>query len=202
MLCGYGDDHFRSSSKNQDAQRGFASRVHLTPAAEPRLLAAKLKRGFPHVSVAIPTSELSHVCYDLCRYNIAKTRLLRRGSSIGASESPTNGRYYEFQQVPVARREEDKEAMLEKHVPLGTMIEVLIDKHLELPRNTEIIAYSKDDLILSQEILTRLDLPWVSRLENSSVYVRSEIHANAVEFYVKSVLSGDQSVAEIEFDQL
>src|SRR3546814_20766322 len=53
-----------------------------------------------------------------CRFNIAMTRYLRRDGKPGFPESPSNGHYYDHQQIPTAREIAEKEAMLQKH--LGT----------------------------------------------------------------------------------
>src|ERR1700754_384545 len=100
---GFAATHLRSMSNAQDVTRGFGAYTHLTTDASPRILKAKLAAGFPHVGVSVPVPHVDNVEYSLCRFNVAMTRYLRKGSKKGFPESPTNGRYYKGHQIPIAR---------------------------------------------------------------------------------------------------
>ena len=109
---GFNGHHFRSKSKRQDVERGFESYAHLTTSEFPPILEAKLSAGFPHIALKITSQSLDNVDFDLCRYNVAMTRRLRRGNQFGHSEGPANGRYYDNIQIPIARTQEDQNSLL------------------------------------------------------------------------------------------
>jgi hypothetical protein len=142
--------------------------------------------------------------YSLCRFNVAMTRDLRRGKKRGAPESKTNGRYYPGHQIPIARTEEDKSAMLAKHLPLGTMIEVLVHGDLKLPHDTSVICYSDDDSTIARNILNQLRSPWVVEVAAPpGNYPRSPAHSQSVEDFIAHALKDPAWRGNgLEFDRL
>ena len=131
--AGFKPSHLCSMSRRQDVARGFGSYAHMTLDRQPKILQAKLRAGFPHLALNVPVASIEAATFSLCRFNVAMTRQLKRGERSGAPESKTDGRYYLGHQIPIARTKEDKTAMLAKHLPLGTMIEVL---HPRRPRSS------------------------------------------------------------------
>ena len=198
---GYGMSHFRTTSRRQDFARGFGNYVHLTLSPFPRILRAKLKRGFPHLTIAIPSETFGPEEFALCRYNIAKTRLLRRGSKLGAPEAPYNGRYYGDIQVPIAVTADDKAALLAAY-GTSSMIEVLVADRLYLPTGTHFLAYSIEDQRVATEVFTCAEQDWSLEVQGTAEYKRVEAHASAVQGYIRAVLNGTLSPPELEFDNL
>ena len=49
--------------------------------------------------------------------------------------------------------------MLAKHLPLGTMIEVLIHGDLTLPDDATAICYSEEDARIARDILKQIECP-------------------------------------------
>src|ERR1051326_4364375 len=78
-LLGFADTHFRSTSRRADEERGFGEYIHFALESRPPILLAKLAAGFPHLELAVPADVVEAQGFHLCRYNIAKTRVLRRG---------------------------------------------------------------------------------------------------------------------------
>jgi hypothetical protein len=171
---------------------------------QPRILKAKLGAGFPHFALSVPVLSVETVSFSLCRFNVAMTRYLRRGKKRGAPESNTNGRYYLGHQIPIARTQEDKMAMLAKHLPLGTMIEVLIHGDLTLPDDTSAICYCEDDAKIARAILEELHCPWkVEVSEPPGDYPRSDTHSKSVEIFVAQAMADPQWRGNgLEFDRL
>jgi len=151
--------HLRPNSTRQDAERGFGDYTFLTLHASPRILRSKLKAGYAHVDIAVPAEAVEAVAYSLCRFNVAKTRRLRRAGRPGYTESATNGRYYDAHQIPAARDDSDKAAMLRRHLA-GSMIEVLVAGELALPDHTRIVCYSEADAATARRVLAHLGRPW------------------------------------------
>src|ERR1700683_5631134 len=88
--AGFAETHFRSTSRARDDARGFSAYVHLTLGQYPEILKSKLAAGFPHIDIAVPVKAVDCVPYDLCRYNVARTRRLRRGEILAfLSRRPT-----------------------------------------------------------------------------------------------------------------
>ena len=182
----------------------LAGNSHLTLEQHPRIVKAKLGAGFLHVGIAVPATAIEAVPFSLCRFNAALTRQLRRDGNPGFPESSTNGRYYDQHQIPIARTDEDKAAMLDKHLPIGTMIEVFVHGDFELPTATEVICYSDADLALAKRVLTKVGVPWTIKLADASVpYPRSAKHAQSVEAFIEQAL-GDPAWRGngLEFDRL
>ncbi len=182
--------HLRSMSSHHDVARGFGDFTHLTLDKHPRILKVKLAAGFPHIGLAVPAEAIEATDFDLCRFNVAMTRQLRRDGMPGFEESATNGRYYEQQQIPTARTEADKEAMLAEHLPAGTMIEVLVRGDLPLPQNTTVICYSDPDADLARKILSEVGAPWPIITEPPpGSYPRSSSYAAEVSQFVEFALA-------------
>lgn len=202
--AGFKSSHLRSMSRGQDVVRGFGSYAHMTLDRQPRILKAKLGAGFPHLALSVPVASVESVSFSLCRFNVAMTRYLKRGKKRGAPESNTNGRYYLGHQIPIARTQEDKMAMLTKHLPLGTMIEVLIHGDLKLPDDTSVICYSEDDAKIARTILEELQCPWkVEVSEAPGDYPRSDIHSKSVEAFVAQAMADPKWRGNgLEFDRL
>lgn len=200
---GFPPFHLRSKSSHHDIARGFGDYGFLTLERHPRILAAKLKGGFPHIDILIPPAAVEKCTFDLCRFNVAMTRQLRRGGKAGFEESQTNGRYYGAQQIPVARTDSDKRAMLEKHYG-NTMIEVLMHHDLPLPDDTCIQVYNSDDEALALSALQALDMPWpVQLVEPPGPYPRSAEHAQAVDEFIKTALDDPTWLGDgLEFDKV
>ncbi|MCP3394006.1 hypothetical protein NLM27_35200 [Bradyrhizobium sp. CCGB12] len=202
--AGFKSTHLRSMSRRQDVARGFGSYVHMTLDPQPRILKAKLGAGFPHIALRVPVAAIEANAFSLCRFNVAMTRNLRRGKKRGVLESKTNGRYYLGHQIPVARTDEDKMSMLAKHLPLCTMIEVLIHGDLKLPDKTIALCYSDDDLKIARTVLTQLQVPWtIERAAPPGEYPRSAIHGSSVDDFIASAMRDSQWRGNgLEFDRL
>lgn len=202
--AGFKSTHLRSMSRGQDVARGFGSYAHMTLDREPRILKAKLGAGFPHIALSVPVTAIEVSPFSLCRFNVAMTRHLRRGKKRGAPESKTNGRYYLGHQIPIARTDEDKMSMLEMHLPLGTMIEVLIHGDLKLPDDTTVLCYSGDDLEIARTVLTQLHSPWRIELATPpGEYPRNEIHGKAVDNFIAQAMQDPEWRGNgLEFDRL
>ena len=80
------------------------------------------------------------------RFGDLVTRYLRREGSPGIPESDSNGRYYDKLQIPVARDDDDKVAMLKKYLGSNVMIELLVHGDLALPEDVEVQCFSEMDL--------------------------------------------------------
>jgi len=187
---GFASSHLRSKSKYLDVDRGFGAYAHLTVHSYPNILRAKLAGGFPHVQLKIPVSVVEARPFSLCRYNVAMTRQLRRNGKPGFPESPTNGRYYQGHLIPIARTSADQTAMLQKHLPAGTMIEVLVHGNLPISDATEVICFSQIDQAIAQNVLTQLGVGWlVNVTAPPSPYPRSRGYGEAVRAYVEAALA-------------
>lgn len=200
---GFSEAHLRSKSSRHDVARGFGNYGFLTLERHPRILAAKLKGGFPHIDILIPVEAVEPTTFDLCRYNVAMTRQLRRGTNSGFPESDANGRYYDSHEIPVARMESDKRAMLRRHYD-NTMIEVLIHDDLSLPADTRIQVYASDDETLASSVLTVLDVPWnLEMVAPPGAYPRSGTYSQAVDEFVQIALDDPTWLGSgLEFDKV
>jgi len=138
----------------------------------------------------VPAPEIEKTQFSLCRYNVAMARQLRRDDKPGFPESAANGRYFADIKLPIAKTLDDKRAMLSKHLPAGTMIEVLIHGDLPLPENTEIVCFADDDANIARDILARISCPWPVRVEEGpGPYCRSNKHVNDVVAFIERVMS-------------
>jgi hypothetical protein len=204
LAAGFAQSHLRSVSRAQDVERGFGAYTHLTLQSRPGILKAKLAAGFPHIGIAVPAEAVEKVLFSLCRFNVAMTRNLRRDGNPGFPESPTNGRYYDRHQIPIARTAADRRAMLETHLPANTMIEVLVHGDLILPDRTEIVCFSDADAKAAEGVLSKVEAPWnVTSSAPPGPYPRDPKHVEAITTFI------DQALAEpewrgngLEFDRL
>lgn len=200
---GFGDSHFRSTSWKQDSSRGFKDYAFLTIDTYPRILNAKLNAGFPHVAISVPAAEVEKTEYSLCRYNIARTRVLKKGNLPGRPEGNGNGRYYNTQQVPVANSDEDRIALLDKHLGVN-MIEVLVPGKLWLNHNSRILVYSKKDYKIAKNILLRCKRDWgVELVEPSGPYNRRDDYgASIIEFVNRCLEDPNWKGNGLDFDRV
>jgi len=201
---GYHDSHFRSMSSRHDVARGFGSYTFLTLHPAPPILKAKLAAGFPHVRITVPVDSIDAVTYDLCRFNVAMTRQLRRGGKAGFPESLTNGRYYGNAEVPVARTKRDQMAMLERYAGTDSMIEVLVPDPLALLQETAVCCFSAEDRELAARILGQCDVGWsVVGVAPPGPYPRKRQHSQSVEQFVAQALDNAEWRGNgLEFDRL
>lgn len=201
---GYDDSHFRSMSSRHDVARGFEAYAFLTLHPAPPILKAKLAAGFPHVRITVPVDSVDAVAYDLCRFNVAMTRQLRRGGKAGFAESATNGRYYGKAEIPVARTRRDQMAMLERYVGTDSMIEVLVPDQLALLEETAVHCFSAEDEDLAARILAQCGVGWsVIGADPPGAYPRKRQHSHSVEQFVAQALGNAQWRGNgLEFDRL
>lgn len=200
---GYRTSHFRSTSAHIDAERGFANYVHLSTDPYPPILRAKLRSGFPHFGIEVRCAEFVDIEYDLCRFNIAKTRYLRRGEKPGFPESNSNGRYYGELQIPVARSHEEKDRLLKARKG-DPMIEVLIQDRLHLNGTVQIKTYCEKDQTIAQDVLDRLGVSWtLEPVDAASAYIRSEAYAADVDHFIEAAMCDLQWRGNgLEFDRV
>ena len=184
-MAGFEPSHFRSTSRGQDARRGFEEYVHMTPENFPPILMAKLKKGFPHICISVVSAYIEQQNYHLCRYNIAKTRALRKNGKSGHQESLENGRYYGSKQIPIAVTEEDKAAMTTAAQKHNIMIEVLIPEELPLPKDLSIVCYSRNDAAIAEKIVSRFNLKY--NVSETSPEIAPEIAYVPNSIYVAQV---------------
>jgi hypothetical protein len=201
---GYSDWHFRSMSSRHDIARGFGAYAFLTLHQAPPIMKAKLAAGFPHVRITVPVDSIDAVTYDLCRFNVAMTRQLRRGGKAGFPESLTNGRYYGKAEIPVARTKRDQTAMLERYASTDSMIEVLVPDKLILPQGTAVYCFSSEDRELAARILAQCGVGWsLIEVAPPGPYPRKREHGQAVERFVAQALDNSQWRGDgLEFDRL
>lgn len=202
--AGFGASHLRSMSSQQDIQRGFGEHGFLTLDSHPRILAAKLGAGFPHIGILVPSAVIEGQKFALCRYNVAMTRYLRRLGKPGFEASATNGRYYDARQIPIALEDADKAAMLKKYVASDTMMEVLMYDEVTLPTETKVIVYSRADVTIAEKVLGVLDVQWSIVLTDApGEYHRRQDYAAAVsDFIDKALADPDWRGDGLEFDRV
>lgn len=202
--AGFGASHLRSMSSQQDIQRGFGEHGFLTIDSHPRILAAKLNAGFPHIGIVVPSAVVEGQKFALCRYNVAMTRYLRRRGKPGFEESATNGRYYDARQIPIALEDADKAAMLKKYVGSDTMMEVLMYDELNLPTETRVVVYSRADVSIAERVLGVLNVPWSIVLTDApGEYHRRQDYATAVLAFVERALADPYWRGDgLEFDRI
>lgn len=200
---GFDEKHCRSMSHKQDVARGFGDYAHLTLDAEPKILLAKLAAGFPHVAIVVPVEAIESTEFSLCRFNVAMTRRLRRNGKPGFYASDTNGRYYQGHQIPIARTNADKTAMLRKHLS-DTMIEVLVHGDLQLPKDTTVVCFSKADAKIAIALLKSVGRPWsVVVSESPGPYPRDDAHVKAVSNFIAQAQANPAWRGNgLEFDRL
>lgn len=200
---GFNNNHFRSKSKKQDVERGFESYAHLTTSSFPPILEAKLTAGFPHIALKIPSSLLDDVDFDLCRYNVAMTRKLRRGNQFGHNIGPANGQYYGDIQIPIARSVDEQNILLGENFSKGNMIEVLVDRFLDLDESVEMIAFDNEDATIINKILQELDLKQSYTISECDFYDRNQVYVSSCEQFINHSLNNPQWPGDgLEFDKV
>lgn len=202
--AGFPPAHLRSTSNRQDIARGFGCYVHLTLHKSPGILRAKLAAGFPHIGMAVPAETIDALEFSLCRFNIAMTRCLRRNGRTGYSESLTNGRYYEQHQIPIARSDADKAAMLKRYLKANTVIEVLIHGNLALPDDIDIACFAEADAQIARAVLSNVGTRWrVLSVPPPGPYPRRGSHVREVTRFIEQALGEpDWRGNGLEFDRL
>ena len=203
--AGYKGSHLRSMSARHDISRGFGPYAHLTLDNAPRILKAKIGAGFPHIAFAVCAEAVDDAIeFSLCRFNVAMTRYLRRNGRNGFPESETNGRYYTGHQIPIARTEADKNAMLKKYVGTSTMIEVLAHGDVPLPENTNVICYSDQDADLAKRVLAKLGSKWaIERGEPPGAYPHRAKYQKSVREFIDTALANPEWRGNgLEFDRV
>lgn len=165
---GFGEHHFRSTSRRQDIDRGFASYVHLCLDPCPPILRAKLGAGFPHVEIVLPTHLVETHPFYLCRFNIARTRYFL-GAKRRPVESSANGRYYPELKLPIAADEHEKHCLLRENHG-RQMIELLVPKHCPLSDEITITVFSNRDFILAKRILRKMGQNWNISVLSETLY--------------------------------
>ena len=200
---GYLRTHFRSTSAHIDEARGFGNFVHLSTVAAPPILAAKLGSGFPHIGIELLPSDFPQAPYDLCRFNIAKTRYLRRGGKSGFAENDANGRYYGDLQIPIARSNQEKDRLLSSREG-DPMIEVLIDGCLDFSGAVIIRTYCETDQNAAKKVLTELGTEWTVQLHTPpNHYERDEAYGAKVDEFIALALSDPNwRGSGLEFDRV
>ncbi len=201
---GFTKSHLRSMSSQQDIQRGFGEHGFLTLDAHPRILAAKLDAGFPHIGILVPAGAIESQKFALCRYNVAMTRYLRRLGKPGFEESATNGRYYENRQIPIALESNDKVAMLKRYVGSSTMIEVLMYDELPLPSDTKVVVYSSADASIASEVMSSLGVTWsiVQNQPPGAYHRRQDYGKSVTDFVARALADPDWRGNGLEFDRV
>lgn len=200
---GFNDNHFRSTSKKQDMERGFKKYAHLTTCSFPPILKAKLSAGFPHVAIRIPSTELDNVDFELCRYNVAKTRKLRRGNQFGHDIGPANGQYYDDIQIPIARSDREKNELLKGNYPQGRMLEVLVNGQLDIGDSAEVIAFCSQDFVTVEKLQDDIGIELSCSLRDDITYDSNpEYTSSCQDFLNQSVKEPDWRGNGLEFDKV
>ena len=203
VRSGFEAQHFRSKSKKQDVERGFENYAHLTTSEFPPILEAKLRAGFPHIALKIASRSLDNVDFDLCRYNVAMTRKLRRGNQFGHNEGPTNGYYFDGIQIPIARTYEDQYSLLTQNISRGNMIEILVPDALELAQPSEVITFNEHDAYLVQSILAKLECDWLTECRQAELYnPHPEYVASCISYLKRATNDPEWHGDGLEFDKV
>jgi len=199
---GFSENHFRSTSKKQDIQRGFAEYVHLSILDMPPILQAKLQKGFPHFEVKIASRYVDEQEYLLCRFNIAKTRRFV-GAKSEPEESECNGRYYENKALPVAMTAAEKEGLLSCNLGKN-MIEVLVPNNLRLNDQVIFSFFSDSDLTKASEIAEALDIQVTMEIHPTAdrYSYNQQYSENTYSFLDKALLDENWKGNGLEFDNL
>jgi hypothetical protein len=163
---GLGATYFRSTSRNRNFRLGFSNMVHLFQKPNAPLLLDKLRKGYPHVELAIPDKGLEEGDYFVCWFNIAKNRV--PDWQWHDKQSPTRGYIRPPFRIPVVSTPEEKRAMLGTY-GASRHLEVLVNDRLELPEETTVTAFDVEEAKTIRHVLETLGNPWrVVQGENSS----------------------------------
>lgn len=200
-LRAFNEFHFRSTSKRADEERGFSEYVHLTLSERPPILAAKLRAGFPHVEIAVPAVAVERAGFHLCRFNIAKSRYLRRDGSKGYPEGPGTGRYYQNKQIPMAQTETECRALFEANHGKN-MIEVLVLARLALPEDCVVTFFHADDYETWLTTIGTRGTPWRSELSDRT-YQPNRVYAQSTRDFIRKAMADPTWKGDgLEFDQV
>lgn len=200
---GFNNNHFRSTSKKQDAGRGFVNYAHLTTCSFPLMFKTKLSAGFPHVAIRIPSTELDNVDFELCRFNVAKTRRLRRGNKSGHDTGPAYGQYYDDMEIPIARSDGEKNGLLKGNYPQGRMLEVLVNGQLDIGDRAEVIAFCSQDFVTVEKLQDGIETELSCSLRDDISYdPNPEYTSLCRDFLNQSVKEPDWRGNGLEFDKV
>lgn len=176
--------------------------VHCTTSMHPPILSAKLSRGFPHLRFAFPINTVPAE-HDISRFNIARGRYLRSGNS-PLPESDRNGRYYDAYELPVARSDAERRALLEAADVNRVMLEILLHERFPLPDTTEIHCFSDWDNAQVTRVLEsiRHNIA-VAQHAPVNVYPEHEIFRFQVAEFIENALADPEWKGNgLDFDRL
>lgn len=201
IRAGFTEQHFRSTSRKQDQDRGFSEYIHLAVGTQPPILKTKLAAGFPHFELEIPARAVEQTEFHLCRFNIAKTRYFK-GAKQEPPECPQNGYYYNGKRIPIAKTRADRVALFRANY--GTnMIEVLVPHHLDLPDTTVVTVFSHEDEAIARRVLGAVDVPWRLASIGTGGYPRRVDYAHQVRTFIEQALHDHNWIGDaLEFDRV
>ena len=198
---GFSKSHFRSTSKRLDSRRGFGDYIHLSAVREPDILKAKRSAGFPHVALSIPTDIFTEVPFDLCGYNVGKTRILRREGAPGYRESPENGYYFDRMQIPIARTHQQKLDLIQHR--RRDKLEVLVKYPISLDRMSLFFVFNDQDRTRVDQILQSLGVNWTVEFVAGRTYTaKPEYRQKCNAFIEKSLADSTWRGDGLEFDKV
>lgn len=201
-LAGYSDSHFRSTSRKQDAERGFSNYVHMMSRESPPILRAKISRGFPHVEIKISSTLIEKGEFHLCRYNIAKSRYLSRPGATAPPENSRNGHYHGNKQLPTAETVREISALLDS-ASGSDLIEVLIPSNLPLDEDTALIFFGNEDQNLGDRMLHNLSVPWKTEVKILPGYTIKPEYARSVSAFIAQASADPNWMGNgLEFDNV
>jgi len=200
--AGFMENHFRSTSRRQDHLRGFNDYIHLSIDPRPRILLAKLKSGFPHFEIDIPTSLIEKKEFHLCRFNIAKARYFV-GAKQAPIESDKNGKYYGDRALPIAVSDEEKNNLI-IHNYGKNMIEVLVPDELKLTNGITIRVFSQHDYDLAERVCNAIGFQWNLELDDMGAeYSENEKYKSSVTDFLNESLKNHNWYGNgLEFDRV
>lgn len=200
--AGYDLSHFRSTSRGQDNARGFDNYVHLMLTQFPPILISKLSRGFPHFEIQIPVTHLERREFHLCRYNIAKSRYLKRPGATAPVECAANGWYHGDKQLPTAESIEECEALLNGSAG-KRVIEALVPSNLPLGRDITLLFFSRDERDLAKEVLRDLNVPWKTEMAETKFYAPKREYRLRVRQFIRTAAADPAWFGDgLEYDRV
>jgi hypothetical protein len=199
--AGHDTSHFRSTSRRQDGERGFADYVHLTLTQSPPILLAKISRGFPHFEIQIPAARLEEREFHLCRYNIAKSRYLLRPGATSPVESAANGWFHGDKQLPTAETPEQCAALLDAS-SRDDMIEVLVRSTVPLGVDTTLLFLNEEERGLARDVIKGAKLPWSLKLWSVRYRANPQYLARVREFMERTAADSTWLGDGLEFDRV
>jgi hypothetical protein len=202
QAAGHNISHFRSTSRRQDEERGFADYVHLMLTQFPPILLSKISRGFPHFEIQITSASLEQRVFHLCRYNIAKSRYLKRPGATAPVECAANGWYHGNKQLPTAEGPEECAALLEASAG-NSVIEILVPSMLRLDRDTTLLFFSSEERALAQEVLRDANITWKLELTETTSYAAKRERFRSVREFIRRASADSAWFGDgLEFDRL